>query len=146
MIVKGKFEQLSMAIYGEIVLQETPVVQTYVARPLPSTLDTPLPLPEAVVPFKSEDPTRLAKDLLALIPDSPPLSLVIRLMFCLKPSDEDWEDAKFPHLYADLDTEDEIFDLESVVHTISRPIPEHLSRDTLLKFTMRLADFVGPKV
>lgn len=146
MIVKGKFEKLSMAIYGDLVIPETPTVQTYAARTLRPTLDTPLPLPDVVIPFKSEDPTRLAKELLALIPDSPPLSLVIRLMFCLKPSDEDWEDENFPHLYADLDTDDEIFDLESVVHAISRPIPEDLGHDSLVKFAMRLADFVGPKV
>ena len=56
---------------------------------------------------------QLAEQLLSLIPDSPPLPLVVRLMFCLKPSDDDWDHPDFLNLYADLGGDDESFDLEN---------------------------------
>ena len=67
--------------------------------------------------------------MLSLIPDSPPLPLVVRLMFCLKPSDDDWDHPDFPYLYADLRGDDESFDLEGIVQAISRPIRDDTSEE-----------------
>ncbi|TFK43826.1 hypothetical protein BDQ12DRAFT_695848 [Crucibulum laeve] len=142
MIVKGKFEKLSMAIYGQIVSESSPV-NTYQSKPLP--VFDPYPLSKAVDPSNSSDPTMLAQQLLALIPDPPPLSLVIRLMLCLKPSDEDWDDENFPYLYADLETEDEDLDLEATIQSASRPVRDDVSEEALTKFATRIADFIGPK-
>src|SRR6516164_801455 len=114
MIVKGKIEALSMAIYGDIVSDAPPPTQNYDARPIPSIEH--VPLSRAIDPSNSSDPTLLAKQLLALIPDAPPLPLVVRLMLCLKPSNEDWELPSFPYLHADLDAEiEEDFDLETAI-------------------------------
>lgn len=89
MIVKGKFDVLSIAIYGDIVTDTPSSTEKYETHPLPSVV--PVPLSKAVDPSGSSDPTMLAKQLLALIPNSPPLPLVVRLMFCLKPSNDDWD-------------------------------------------------------
>jgi hypothetical protein len=88
MIVCGDFETLSMAMHADVV-PDTP----------PKSPLTPLSLPTrssvsfmpALDAAKSEDPTALARNLLALIPNAPSLSLVIRLMFCLKQPNDDWE-------------------------------------------------------
>lgn len=144
MIVKGQFESLSMAIYGDIV-SEAPHIQKYDPRPVPSV--EPFPLSKAVDPSNSSDPTLLANELLALIPNSPPLSLVIRLMFCLKPSNEDWDLPEFPYLHANLQAcFDEDFDLETSIQLASKPVRDDSSYDTLSHFAKRIADLIGPKV
>ncbi|KAF8897862.1 hypothetical protein BD779DRAFT_1667776 [Infundibulicybe gibba] len=94
MIVKGKFERLSMAIYGDVVSETLPAALSYTPGVLPVVETTPLSQP--LDPSRSLDPSQLARQLLLLIPDSPPLSLVIRLMFCLKPSNDDWDLPDFP--------------------------------------------------
>lgn len=144
MIVKGKFEALSMAIYGDVVSEPPLSSQPYTPRPLPVT--DPLPLSKAVDPSNSRDPTVLAQQLLALIPDSPPLALVIRLMFCLKPSNEDWDLPEFPYLHADLETEEEDFDLESAIHLTSKPVRDDTQHDSLSNFAANVAEHIGPKV
>ena len=143
MIVKGRFEALSMAIYGEIV-SESPPVQIYEPKPF-SSLE-PVPLSRKIDPSSSSHPIQLAEQLLSLIPDSPPLPLVVRLMFCLKPSDDDWDHPDFPYLYADLEGDDESFDLEGIVQAISRPIRDDTSEEVLLAFVNRIVELIGPKV
>lgn len=144
MIVKGKFNALSMAIYGDIV-SEPPPVQKYEPKPLPSVES--IPLSRAVDPSNSSDPTLLAKQLLSLIPDSPPLPLVVRLMFCMKPSNEDWELPDFPYLHADLDGEvEEDFDLQAALRWTSRPVQDDTSLETLSRFAVRVASCIGQKV
>ena len=143
MIVKGRFEALSMAIYGEIV-SESPAVPIYEPKPFGS-LD-PVPLSRNIDPSSSSHPIQLAEQLLSLIPDSPPLPLVVRLMFCLKPSDDDWDHPDFPYLYADMGEDDESFDLEGIVQAISRPIRDDTSEEVLSAFVNRIVDLIGPKV
>lgn len=143
MIVKGRFEALSMAIYGEIV-SESPPVQIYEPKPFGSL--EPVPLSRNIDPSSSSHPIQLAEQLLSLIPDSPPLSLVVRLMFCLKPSDDDWDHPDFPYLYADMGGDDESFDLEGIVQAISRPIRDDTSDEVLSAFVNRILDLIGPKV
>ncbi|KAF8165625.1 hypothetical protein B0H34DRAFT_647411 [Crassisporium funariophilum] len=141
-IIQGEFDQLSMAIYGEIIA-DTPDIQSYEGRPLPAL--EPVPLSKAIDPSNSVDSTALAEQLLSLLADSPPLPLIIRLMLCLKPPDEDWEHEDFPYLYSDLDKEDEDFDLESLVQSSSRPIREDVSVQSLLNFASRINGFIGSK-
>ncbi|GJE84533.1 hypothetical protein PsYK624_006090 [Phanerochaete sordida] len=100
MIVKGAFESVSMAIYGDVVNELPPPKTTYDPRPMP-VLET-IPLSAALDPANARDPTALASQLLNLIPDAPSLPLVIRLMLCLKPTNEDWDLPEFPYLFADL--------------------------------------------
>lgn len=143
MIVKGSFSALSMAIYGDVVIDTPPVIKNYEPQSLPAL--EPTPLSRAIDPANSADPTEVAKQLLALIPDSPPLSLVVRLMFCLKPSNEDWDLPDFPYIYADLDTQtgDEE-DLEAIFEIVSKPVRDNTTDEALEIFAARIANY--PKV
>ncbi|KAK2465996.1 hypothetical protein APHAL10511_001637 [Amanita phalloides] len=142
MIVKGEFQRLSLAVYGDIVSEPCPV-PVYEPKPLPVLEHAPLS--KTVDPANSLDPSDLARKLLQLIPDSPSLSLVIRLMFCLKPSNDDWDHPEFPYLHAYIDSDDEAFDLEGIVQNISRPLPEDTTIDVLEAFAAKVADLIGPK-
>ncbi|KAF9442545.1 hypothetical protein P691DRAFT_789311 [Macrolepiota fuliginosa MF-IS2] len=139
MIVKGSFEYLTLAIYGEIVAEQ-PLVHLYEPRAL--LPQDPEPLSEPLDPSQSADPTALARSLLALIPNAPSLPSAIRLMFCLKPTEDDWDDPDFPHIYANLDNDSEDYDLESIVTNLDRPMPDDVSTDTVNRFVERLVEFV----
>ncbi|KAF9464803.1 hypothetical protein BDZ94DRAFT_1255296 [Collybia nuda] len=144
MIVKGKFEALSMALYGEVLSGTAPPPLKYEPRSLPST--EPVALSRAVDPSNSSDPTALARELLTLLPDSPPLPLVVRLMFCLKPSDEDWDLPEFPYLHADLDVEmEEELDLENAIFFTSKPVRDDTPEESLSRFAIKVANCIGPK-
>ncbi|KAJ7129251.1 hypothetical protein C8R44DRAFT_776275 [Mycena epipterygia] len=143
MIVKGAFESLSLAIYGETVSEPASEITAYEPRSLPSV--EPFPLSQAIDPSSMLDPTRPASQLLALIPDSPPLALVIRLMFCLKPSNDDWDLPEFPYLHADLEAESETFDLDAALLYTAKPVPDDISYETLSVFATKVAESVGPK-
>ncbi|KAJ7682303.1 hypothetical protein DFH06DRAFT_971102 [Mycena polygramma] len=143
MIVKGAFKSISIAIYGEIVSDSPPVLSAYEPKLVPSV--DRRPLSRAVDPSSMLDPTRLATQLLSLIPDSPPLALVIRLMFCLKPGNDDWDLPEFPYLHADLDADMEEFDLETAVLCTAKPVRDGISYDALSAFATKVAESIGPK-
>jgi len=140
-IVKGSFEWLSLAIYGHIVGESPPMHEPRSIVPF-----EPEPLALHLDPAHASDPTALAKSLLELIPNAPSLSLAIRLVFCLKPTLDDWDIPGFPHIYASLDNDTEDYDLDSIIANLDRPIPEGLTQDTLDRFVERLTDFVGSPV
>ncbi|EIW61349.1 uncharacterized protein TRAVEDRAFT_117295 [Trametes versicolor FP-101664 SS1] len=143
MIVKGEFEAVSLAIYGEVVTEALATPSTYAPRPLPSI--TPAGLPPALDPANTRDPTQLARQLLKLIPNAPDLELVIRLIFCLKPSNEDWDLPDFPYLHPDLDDLDADAELEKVVKLTTRPVPDDISSEHVARFTEKVAQCVNPK-
>ncbi|KAF9037810.1 hypothetical protein BDZ89DRAFT_1061396 [Hymenopellis radicata] len=141
MIIKGSFQVLSFALYGETVSQlaSSP---SYEPITLP-TID-PVPLSKAVDPANAADPTFLAKNLLKMIPDAPPLPLVIRLMYCLKPTDDDWENETFPYHGTSLDfTED--LDLAQAGDMISRPLRRETTETAISAFASRVNDLIGSK-
>lgn len=144
MIVQGTFECVSMGIYGEVVSELPPPPTTY--EPKQMSLPEPVPLSRALDPSNASDPTWLAKELLALIPDSPPLPLVVRLMLCLKPPGDDWDLPEFPYLYANLEVEDEEFDLDKAFLCTTRPVPDDMSVESLENFAGKVAGVIGPKV
>ena len=144
MIVKGAFESVSMAIYGEVVNELPPPRTTYEPRLLP-TLE-PIPLSEALDPANARDPTRLARKLLELIPESPPLPLIIRLMFCLKPLNDDWDQPDFPYLFADLDQLSEESSLDDIFKLTSRPISDETSLQSLVELSQKVVHGLGPPV
>ncbi|EGO02113.1 hypothetical protein SERLA73DRAFT_48373 [Serpula lacrymans var. lacrymans S7.3] len=143
MIVSGNFESVSMAIYGEVLLERSPSPVLYQPRNI-SAADS-LPATYGLDPSSALDPTLVANQLLELIPNAPPLSLVIRLMFCLKPSNDDWELPEFPHLYSDLDEEELDIDLESAFRCMSRPVADDSQLDFLQRFVDKVAEAIGPK-
>lgn len=142
MIVRGKFEKLSMAIYGDLVPEAMGSPQAYMPKQLPQLSNTLLP--PALDPANDVNPTSLAESLLTLISpeDRPTLTLIVRLMFCLKPSNEDWEEKDFPHLYSDLDREVDDFKLERAVEMTSRPVSDSIDEGTLREFAARLGGSV----
>ncbi|KAJ7044806.1 hypothetical protein C8F04DRAFT_1069583 [Mycena alexandri] len=145
MIVKGVFQSVSIAIYGETISEPAPEPTSYEPRPIPVV--EPRPLSKAVDPASMLDPTHLAKQLLTLIPGSPPLCLVIRLMFCLKPSNEDWDLPEFPYLHADLNTENEngVFDLDAALLCTAKPVRDDIPYEALSAFAIKVATSVGAK-
>lgn len=145
MIVKGHYDVVSLAVYGQVASEPAPV-ESYEEKPLPVV--EPLPISKAIDPANSSEPKLLAEKLLSIISDSVSLPLVIRLMFCLKPADDDWEDPDFPHLYSDLEDNEADFDLEGIVSSMRRPIQDDIPTDSeaFAKLATRVLDFIGPKV
>lgn len=137
MIIKGNFESLSLAIYGDLVTENALKHFTYEPGSLPSTGHSPLS--RSLDPANSTDPTHIARQLLQLIPDSPPLPLIIRLMFCLKPLDEDWERPEFPYIYADLTQPDADFSLEDAYNRTIVPVDDGCSLESLENFAKTVA-------
>ena len=88
------------------------------------------------------DPSELARGLLTLIPDAPDLRLITRLMFCLKPSNEDWEERGFPYLFSDLEKDLDELNLDKAVETTARPVSDNIEEDVLKYFAERLSDSV----
>ena len=132
-----------MAIFGDVIA-DAQKVREYEPRPSPAL--NPVSLPKSVDPSNSSEPTMIAQQLISLLPDSPPLSLIVRLMFCLKPPNEDWEHPDFPYLYSDLDSEDEMYSIATLVQSISRPVKDDVSVHTLSTFAERIIDLLEPKV
>lgn len=143
MIVRGDFETVSMAIYGDVVSETPPKSITYSPLSLPT--HSSIPLVPALDAAKSNDPTALARNLLALIPDAPSLFLVIRLMFCLKQPNDDWELPEFPHLYSDLNKEEMDIDLDTAFRCLSRPVVDDISSEQLHRFARKVSEAVGPR-
>lgn len=133
-----------MAIYGELVTEATAAPSTYQPQPLPTI--TPAPLPLVLDPGNARDPSQLARQLLKLIPEAPDLELVIRLIFCLKPSNDDWDLPDFPYLHPDLDNTDAEFDLEKALSLTARPVSDDISTEVVACFAEKVAQCINPKV
>ena len=142
-IIQGQYEYLSMAVFGDVIA-DVQKVGEYEPRPIPAL--NSVSLPKSVDPSNSNEPTMIAQQLISLLPDSPPLPLIVRLMFCLKPPNEDWEHPDFPYLYSDLDSEDEMYSIATLVQSISRPVKDDVSVDALSTFAEKIIDFLEPKV
>ncbi|KZT05628.1 uncharacterized protein LAESUDRAFT_655713 [Laetiporus sulphureus 93-53] len=143
MIVRGSFECVSMAIYGDIMAELPPPPTTYDPRPLPSI--EPVPIAPVLDPSNSLDPTLLARQLLNVIPDAPSLPLAIRLVFCLKPPSDDWDLPEFPYLHPDFDNDTADFDLEKAFRLTTRPVSDDVQDDTLLRFAENVAKSIRGK-
>ncbi|CDO69568.1 hypothetical protein BN946_scf184759.g8 [Trametes cinnabarina] len=146
MIVKGDFESVSMAIYGDVVADSHAAPQTLTYEPRALSSITPAPLPPVLDPANTRDPSQLARQLLKLIPDAPELELVIRLVFCLKPSNDDWDLPDFPYLHPDLDNLPAELDLEKALRLTTRPVPDDISPDTVSAFAQKVAQSIDLKV
>lgn len=144
MIVKGAFECLSMAIYGDVVDELSPPRITYEPGLLPT--HDPIPLSSALDPANARDPTKLARQLLDLIPEAPPLPLIIRLMFCLKPSNEDWDLPDFPYLFSDLEQLTEETSIDDIFRLTARPLSDVTKADSLAELSQKLVQGLGPPV
>jgi hypothetical protein len=139
-----------MAIYGDVLGER---LETVEYEPKPLKLLSPIPLFPALDLAISPSPTALAEQLLRLMPSPTPLPLLIRLMFCLKPEEEDWDNPNFPYVYSNFETalndddfENEVFDLESLVQSVSKPLKDDISAESLTDFAGKMKDLVGSDV
>lgn len=144
MIVKGNFTKLSLAIYGDVASELPSLPPSYVPSVLPPL--TPTPLSPILDTANSGDPTTLTRNLLSLIPDAPPLPLVIRLMFCLKPVNDDWDLPEFPYIHPDFNEDPIDFDLDYAYQLTGQPVADDVPLEVLQRFVDRVADAIGPKV
>lgn len=141
MIVRGSFEAVSMAIYGEYAKEMPPLADTY--TPKNTIASEPPPIAKALDPSMARNPTQLARQLLNLIPNAPPLSLIIRLMFCLKvPSDDDWDNPEFPYIYPSLDQDPATFEFEQAKALLKRPVAEDTKPAEMQRFADLLATLI----
>jgi len=143
-IFQGAFESISLAIYGDLVTEQPTLPLTYRPSPLPAVEHALLA--GSLDPANAKDPTLLARQLLELIPESPPLAIVVRLMYCVKPSDADWEHPDFPYLHVDLGQDIVEFSLEKAVKLTTEQISDELTSDQLLHFADKISNIVGPPV
>ena len=144
MIVKGPFQAVAMAIYGDLVAESPPPLTKYEPNAIPSV--EPLPLSPTIDPSNSADPTLLARQLLTLIPNSPALPFVISIMFCLKLSDDDWEHPDFPYVFANIEEELVDLNLEKAYQCTSKLIPDNCAQDLLQRFSENIASLIVSKV
>ena len=151
-IFRGRFNAVSMAIYGHLVGERLEEVE-YVSERKPLKLPPPLSLSPLLDLANSPNPTALAEQLLTLMPSPTPLPLLIRLMFCLKPEEEDWDNPDFPYVYSnfemalnDEDFENEAFDLGSLVQSVSKPLKDDVSAQLLTEFAGKMKDLLGSDV
>lgn len=147
MIIKGAFESISLAVYGDVVSELPPLLSSYAPMhllPLPNST----PLTRSLDPSNSLDPTALAKELLTLIPEpfEPPLALVVRLMLCLKPSNDDWDQEAFPYIFADLSENNEDFDLDTAWKVTGRGVADDIPSEVLDEFAERVSAVIGTHV
>ncbi|KAG9317796.1 hypothetical protein JVU11DRAFT_2019 [Chiua virens] len=142
MIVRGDFESVSMAVYGEALMDIVEPATSY--SPGSLELAEPVSLSPALDLADASDPTCLARQLLALVPGAPSLNLVVCLMFCLKPPNDDWDLPEFPHLYSDLSEEEMDIDLDSAFRCLSRPVAENGTVESLQRFAEKVVEAIGP--
>ncbi|KAG6850196.1 hypothetical protein H0H93_016625 [Arthromyces matolae] len=141
MVIKGKFTKLSIAIYGDIVLDAPSPTEIYEPKALP--VIEPVSLSKAIDPSTSSDPSHVARKILALMPDMPPLPLVVRLMFCLKPPNDDWDLPEFPYLHPNLNLlSDDGFDLEAIHDLLSRPVRDDTTEEELSTFAAKVVNCI----
>lgn len=136
-----------MAIYGDVA-SELPSFPTSPTSHIPAVLPplTPTPLSPVLDPANSADPTTLTCNLLSLIHDAPPLPLVIRLMFCLKPTNDDWDLPEFPYIHPDLAHDPDDFDLDYAYELTGQPVADDISLEVLQRFADRVVEAIEPKV
>lgn len=144
MIFQGAFESVSLAIYGDLTAEQPILPLAYRPQPLPVVQHTPLT--SSLDPANAKDPTLLARQLLELTPESPSLAIIVRLMYCVKPSDVDWEHPDFPYLHVDLGQEIADFSLEKAVTLTTEQISDELTPDQIFDFADKISNIIGPPV
>lgn len=144
MIFQGAFESVSLAVYGDLVAEQPALPLHYRPNQLPVVEHARLT--GSLDPANAKDPTLLARQLLELTPESPSLAIVVRLMYCVKPSDVDWENPDFPYLHVDLSQDIADFSLEKAVKLTTEQISDELTSDQLSHFADKISTIIGPPV
>lgn len=146
MIVKGNYASVSLAIYGDVLSSSRPTAETYEARLMPP-IDS-YPLSRSLDSANMLEPDSLAQQLLTLLPETktPGIPLIVPLMFCLKPPNEDWDDPSFPFIYGDLHPQDDEFTIRTALHATSRPVSHQSTIADIQSFAEKVTSCVESKV
>ena len=145
MIIRGSFQYLSLAVYGNTVAGNEDITQrAYEPKPLPVLEHTSLS--PQLDPSNTLDPTTLARSLLSSSEAPVPLELITKLMFCLKPSNEDWDEAEFPYLYSDLGLFNDRPTVDFAVEVTARPTSDQVEEVILKEFAANVANVFDPDV
>jgi hypothetical protein len=67
-------------------------------------------------------------------------------MFCLKPTNDDWDLPEFPYLHPDFDEDPIDFDLDYAYQLTGQPVADDVPLEVLQRFVDSVADAIGPKV
>jgi hypothetical protein len=67
-------------------------------------------------------------------------------MFCLKPTNDDWDLPEFPYLHPDFGDYPFDFDLDYAYQLTSQPVADDVPLEVLQHFADKVADAIGPKV
>lgn len=120
-----------MAIYGRVTAPPSHQHTQYNPRDIP-LLSSPRPLLSAIDPAIMPLPISLATDLLNTVQDSPPISLITQLVFCLKPLDDDWDHPSFPYMFADMEVGDrDEVTLQEIIQILSTPVYEDVTNEEI---------------
>jgi hypothetical protein len=147
MVVQGDFARATIAVYGDAVSEPPVVPVTYEPKPLPVV--SRHRLSAALDPSNSTDPSSLSRELLTLVPDTPSLPLIIRLMCCLKAPDGEWSPAAFPFTNLEECLENDLSGLdwlEKASDTLMTPVNENIDIDVLKNFAEKILDALPDKV
>jgi hypothetical protein len=78
-----------------------------------------------------------------MLPDPPPLTLLTRLMFCLKASSEDWDSPEFPYVFANWD--DPFESILDAVNCTKRPARDDVTLEEVERFCDMTCAFLDDK-
>uniref|UniRef100_D8PQY6 Virilizer N-terminal domain-containing protein n=1 Tax=Schizophyllum commune (strain H4-8 / FGSC 9210) TaxID=578458 RepID=D8PQY6_SCHCM len=136
MIVKGNFKRLSLAVYGDLVSD----LAAPKPEPAPVSLSSiePRPLSAALDLVNAQDASSVATKLMTLLKNPPPLHVILRSQFCLKPDDDTWDHPDYPNVYVDLAEQLEDFKFRAVIYW-TRPISETASEEDISAYFSRFA-------
>jgi hypothetical protein len=78
--------------------------------------------------------------------ETAPLPLVICLMFCPKPANDNWDPPELQYLHPDFNEDPIDFDLDYAYQLTGQPVADDVPLEVLQRFVDRVADTIGPKV
>ena len=86
----------------------------------------------------AQDASSVATKLMSLLKNPPPLPVILRSQFCLKPDDDTWDHPDYPNVYVDLAEQLEDFKFRAVIYW-TRPISETASEGDISAYFSRFA-------
>lgn len=140
MIVKGEFMNLTLAVLGS---HQPPVTDSVAYSPAltPISIPSHSPLPVALDPASSAEPTALGQSLLDMTFEPPGLAQATKFALAHDPFDVEPDESAYTDLRTVLDsTELGANWLREAAHATRRPITEHVGEDNLRAFGKRVQD------
>lgn len=144
MVIQGDFVQVTLAVYGDASSEPSLDPVSYEATPLSDIFHHRLS--SALDPANSNEPTLHSREIFKLIPHSPPLPVVIRLIFCLKPAGAEWGGDLFSLDDCIATDVSGLGWLEKAVEPLMTPVHDNVSLDSLKVFAEKTSEALIEKV